>query len=204
MIKQRGATLIEMMIAMLLGITALSVLSSVIGMGVGSNGRMLAQTRLKEELSSIMALIVRDVRRAGYFANTNLMVADPTNNPNPFANSIVVSEFAGEAANSCLLYSYDGNGNGVIDAAPSEAYGFRLRENSLEMRQGGLTCTEAGWQDLTDDDVVSVTGLTFNVVQTVANNVNSYEVTVTLQGTLADLPNVSRTYAETFLVRAYD
>lgn len=193
------------MIAATLGLVSLMLLASVMGYGIGTNSNLLMQSRLNEELKAVSLLIGRELRRAGYNANSILMVADPVANPSPFRNSLQVSAYAGEAADSCILFSYDQDADGVLDVlAGNENFGFRLRDEAIEMRQGSLTCTEAGWQDLTDTGMVEVSQLQFVLNQVVSNNVTRSDVTFTITGHLTDNPNISRTYQETISVRSYD
>lgn len=202
---QQGLGLVELMIASVLGLTALAALSSVMGLGVGTSGNLINQSRLNEELKAVSSLMVRELKRAGYNGNTLAMVADPAANPSAFRNSIQVSAFPGETANSCILFSYDQNGNGVLDAVgTNESYGFRLRDKAIEYRQGGLGCADPGWQDLTEAAMVQVTELTFTVVPVTVNNVTRYDIGITLVGHFAANPNLSRSYQEQVSVRSYD
>lgn len=202
---QQGLSLIEMMLAITLGLGALLSLASVVGYGVGVNGKLLASNRLAEELNAVASLMYRDVIRAGYNGDTVDMVTDPAASPSVFANSITVSEFPGEAANSCILYAYDRNDNGVLDVVGSnENYGFRLRDDALEMRVGGAACDAGGWQDLSDLTVVRVTALVFTLNQSTVNNVTSTMVDINLTGELSDNGDFSRVNNYNLMVRNYD
>ena len=143
--KQRGASLVELMIAMTLGLTSLAAVTSLVGYGIGMNAKLLANSRLNEEVNTIGQLLLRDIKRAGYTADTVALVSDPVASPSLFANSIAVSEFPGEVANSCLIFSYDRNSNGVIDTVGSnENFGYRLNNGAVEIRIGGAACTAGG------------------------------------------------------------
>lgn len=201
----QGSSLIEMMIAMAIGLGSLLSLASLVGFGIGVNGKLLASSRLAEELNAVGSLMQRELMRTGFNGNTMAMVADPATSPSPFANSITVSEFPGEAANSCILYAYDGNNNGALDVVgTNENYGFRLRDNTLEMRVGGAACDAVGWQDISDLDVVRVTTLVFTLNQTTVNNVTSTMIDINLTGELSDNAAFSRQYNYNLMVRNYD
>jgi prepilin peptidase dependent protein B len=204
-IRQRGFSLVELMIAMALGLGSLSVIASVIGYGIGTNAKLLANSRLSEEINAIGSLITRDVKRAGYNGDTTALVTDPTASPSAFAHSVVVSQHPDEVPNSCIVFAYDRNSNGVLDTAgTNENYGFRLRNGAVEIRMAGAGCTDVGWQNLTDTDMVSITGLNFNLTETTFNGVVSTQVDMFLQGELAADNNFSRQYTTGFLVRSYD
>ncbi|MDM7860814.1 prepilin cleavage protein [Alteromonas sp. ASW11-36] len=203
---QRGATLLELLLSLALGVTAITALAGLVGYGMGVNANLLSSSRVNEELGNLMLMIQRDVRRAGYSGNTLAMVGDPAANPSPFANSIAIGAYPGEAANSCILFSYDNDNNGVLDAVAgnNENFGYRLRDGQVEMRVNSLLCVDDGWLVLSDPDTINVTGLTFVLNQIVENNVTSNEITLTLQGELATNNAISRRFDSSFVVRNYD
>ena len=203
--QQRGASLVELMIAMALGLAALAAMTSLVGYGIGMNARLLANSRLNEEVNAIGQLLTRDIKRAGYNADTIAMVTDPAASPSLFANSLVVSELPGEAANSCLIFAYDRNSNGLVDTVgTNENFGFRLNDGAVEIRIGGAACADLGWQSLSDTSVVNITDLTFTLNQTTSNSVISTQVDIFLQGELTRNDNFSRQFSANFLVRNYD
>ncbi|ALS99174.1 hypothetical protein [Lacimicrobium alkaliphilum] len=204
-IRQKGSSLIELMISMLLGLTSLSLLASVAGYGIGTNANLLGQSRLTEEMRAAIFLIGREVRRAGINGNAMSVVQNPTDNPAVFSSTITLGSYPGEPANSCILFSYDANFNGNLDLEnPNERYGFRLKDGAVEVRQGGTGCTQGGWQDLTDSQVVEITALIFTLKQTVNGQVTSYQVDIEIVGELIGKPEFNRRYQETLMVRAYD
>jgi prepilin peptidase dependent protein B len=201
----QGSSLIEMMIAITIGLGSLMSLASLVGFGIGVNGKLLASNRLAEELNSIGAVMYREIMRAGYNGNTLSTIADPAAAPSAFANTISLSEFPGEEANSCILYAYDGNNNGVLDViGTNENHGFRLHDNSIEMRIDGAACDAGGWRDLSDPDVVRVTSLSFTLNKSTVNNVTSTRVEFNLIGELRDNALFSRAYNYKLMVRNYD
>ncbi len=202
---QNGYTLIEIMIAMTLAVGSLAAVSSLVGYGIGVNGNLLSSARLNEELGNVNSLIVADLRRTGYSGNTEAMVSQPDANPSPFNQSILISEYPGEAAQSCILFSYDSNDNGVLDlASPNENFGYRLLNGTVEIRRNALDCTSNGWEDLTDDSVVNVTLLRFGINQTTQHGISSTSVTVFLSGELSANDKLSRTYQTVVVVRNYE
>lgn len=201
----RGATLVELMISISIGMVTVLGVAALVGMGVGVNGKLMTNSRMSEELKVVIALMERDIRRAGYNGATVLRVADPENVVSEFSSSIVISEYGGEEANSCITFTYDADGDGSLDTGTdSEEYGYRLKDNAIEIRKNGASCTDDGWEDLTDSEVVSVTGLTFTSQTSTANSITNTEISITLVGELASDANRSRSYSTAFLVRSYD
>lgn len=179
---QRGFTLTELMIAIALGMSVISsVLLGYLATYSGSVGT-LANSKLSQEMTTLMNLMVEDIRRAGYSNGV------PGPSLNPFSNvaTTALTVFNSAAANiqqtatgsgECILYSYDRfplgppPGDGAVSgaAATNELFGFRLNSGMVEMRTSGTpasapTCAGAGeWSSLTDSGFMTVTALTFNL-----------------------------------------
>lgn len=204
--RERGTTLVEMMIATALGVSALAALASLVGYGMGINAKLLASSRLNEELGNIMSLMTRDIRRAGFHNNTLNMIRDPEANPSPFAGTLTISEFPDETLNSCILYAYDNNLDGLRNnvVGANENYGFRLRDETIEIRVNGLTCDADGWETLTDSDIVSVTALSFAFTPLVENGITSTLVSISLEGELVSDTDLSRRFDANLVVRNYE
>jgi prepilin peptidase dependent protein B len=174
--KQRGFTIVELMITVALG---LSVISSIlVGYLATYRGSMttLAQSKLGQEMISMMDLMGSELRRAGYSAETTLATSPATNSFNTL-NSTTLAVYdnitsntkqASTGSGSCIIYSYDMDSNGTVAAA--ELSGFRLNNGVVQMRIAGDTaapdtCATASntWSDLTDSRFMTVTALTFNL-----------------------------------------
>jgi len=117
---QTGFTLIEMMISITIGVAAMSSILLVFSVSINNNNEGLKRLKLGQELRTILDVMVRDIRRSGYWQSATGIVANPY-------STLSVSPDA-----SCITYSYDLNGN----AAPqnSEKFGFRLSGGGVKYR----------------------------------------------------------------------
>jgi len=164
--------MLDIIIGAFIGLIILSAAIKVYVDNLKASGESLKSSKLNQEVNAILQLVTSDVRRAGFWA------ADPASTlplddlkSNPFTsgfNDLIVSEKTGEAANSCVLYSYDLNKNKLIgvdnggilnppfDTSPYdnsnvEQFGFRLNAGNLEMRQGlapgdtDVSCDNGTW-----------------------------------------------------------
>jgi len=205
--KQTGLTLIEMMIALVLGLFVTAVIITVFSTNVRSSTENIKMIRLNQELRGVMTLMVDELKRAGYSADSS------------------IDNFMDELnfTTTCARYSYDDDDDGTQDA--NERFGFRLNGNIVEWSR---TVTSAdcsapaavGWDDLTDPNIASITTLTFDLsgsvntdgvttgldTLTATDEVSVYDVTITLTGT-TDLKHSSaandprRTVTETIRIR---
>jgi len=210
---QSGLTLIEMMIAMVLGLFVSAITITIFSTTVRSNVENMKMIRLNQELRGTMTFIVDELKRAGYSA-------DPDNNS--FINAFDPSTA------SCILYSYDEDGDGSVNtASPKEEFGFRLNADDNEIKwardTGADGCDFTG-QSITDANIAKITKLEFDITGSVntadelairtgilalppgIGGVSIYEVTITLTGTTdlafsSDANDPSRTIAETIRIR---
>jgi prepilin peptidase dependent protein B len=183
--RQRGFTITELMITIGL---SLSVISSVlIGYLATYSSSMstLAASKLNQDMSALMNLMVNELRRAGYSGvvpttpASNLFAAVDNTALEVFDNMTLNAQQAATGSGSCIVYSYDMDKDGVVDAA--ELAGFRLTTTGVvQMRTSGNTadpdtCATASntWTDLTDPDFVTVSALTFNLAN--SNCLNTRE-----------------------------
>jgi len=183
--KQKGFTLIEIMIALILGIIVIGGAISIYISTIRGSIDITNSARLNYDLDSAMQLMVNDIRRAGYWGGA-IAGSDAINNPsdcsipatrgNVFtcdASNIQIRNVATPTTvvnlGNCILYTYDGNdvANGVVDT--SEYYGFRLNGTELEMRISGTAATaldcgvDVQWRNISDENKVNITSLQFSL-----------------------------------------
>lgn len=180
---QTGLTITELMVTVALG---MSVISSIL-LGYlatyTSSMNTLAGSKLSQELGTMMSVMVSEFRRIGY--TSNITSPDfPTDNAFSVANLTAMEVFDSVASNtqqaatgsgSCIVYAYDRDEDGVVDAA--ELGGFRLNAGAVQMRTVGNTAdpdtcatTNNTWVDLTDPGFVTITELTFDLAGSVCIN----------------------------------
>ncbi len=181
--KQGGFTLVEFMLSIALG---MSVISSVlIGYLATYSGSVntLAYSKLSLEMSTLMDLMITDIRRAGY-SNNPTVGTTPANNAFNLVNNTAPEVYAALDATDagsvgsglCITYSYDANRDGAVGA--DELFGFRRNGGVVETRTTGDladpdTCLEDlnnTWDELTDPDFMTVTALTFSLAQSACFN----------------------------------
>jgi prepilin peptidase dependent protein B len=177
--KQRGFTLTELMITVVLGMAVISsILLSYLATYKGATNT-LASSKLNQELTTVMELMVSDLRRAGYTASTDILSSPGDNDFNVvdmtaievFNNMTSNTQQTATGSGSCIVYSYDADKDGVVDS--EELLGFRLSGSKVQMRTTGDaadpdTCSSTNntWNDLTDSNLIAVTALTFNLANT--------------------------------------
>ena len=170
--KQKGFTLIEIMIAMVLGLIVIGGALSIYISTIRGSSNTVKSTRLNHDLDSALQLMTNDIRRAGFWGGA-VVNADVRINPFMLGNANIQVPIA-----SCILYTYDSDGDGLLDDSSldgnttgtdedtSEFFGFRLVDGTVDMRSSKVAdttgdCTGSGWEAFTSPNVDATT-LTFS------------------------------------------
>lgn len=135
-------TLVEMLIGMAVGMVLLAGATLVLSTQLGDNRRLLLETQLQQDLRASMDIITRDLRRAGSTAQAADSVWQPKQ-PVPADAGLASIELEG-GDTVHFQYQRDGTRQGP--------WGFRLNRGRLQSLLGA-----AGWQELTDRNVMEVT-----------------------------------------------
>ena len=106
--SQRGAGIIELMVGVTVGLIAMAGVIGLLGGHLRGNTDLVRTTRLNNELRGAMDLIVRDLRRAGYWGNAASGVWYP-NTPQLLTNPFHAVD---TATTGEIGYSYDADSDG--------------------------------------------------------------------------------------------
>lgn len=159
--KQTGFSLIEIMIALTIGLIIVAATITIYVTIIKGSSDIVKSARLNHDLDSALVLMVNDIRRAGYWGGA-MVGSDSRNNPFTQAASDLQLPSA-----SCVLYSYDANASGANtltnftdDVDANEYYGFRLNGGNIQMRSSNIGCTANGWNTLNVSDGNEQIGIT--------------------------------------------
>ena len=154
--KQTGYNLIELMIAIVMGLIIIAATVTIYISTIKANADIINSARLGHDLDFALALMVNDIRRAGYWGEAKV---GSDSRDNPFTDNATNLQFP---SSGCVLYSYDADADGIVDA--NEYYGFRLNAGNIQMRSSNIDCDANGWNTFNvsqGSEQVEVTNLTF-------------------------------------------
>lgn len=205
---QRGLTLIELLISILIAGIVLSGVTAVFITTLQSTRSLISATRLEQDLNAALMVMSEDIRRAGYWGPDAETATDLTLNPFQTVGTsrLQLSEFLGEAIDSCVTYAYNIDRNsGVSVAEPSEYFGFRLRDAVLEMylqiSSASADCTATSsteWREMIDSELIEIVRLDFElptptvVASSAGASLSRWIVNVELEARLANDPSVRK------------
>ncbi len=219
---QRGFSLIELMIAMVIGLFVLSGILTLMSNNMAFNKTAIDSLKLSQETKAAMNIMAEDLRRAGYWSNSNCMIptsptpancpsTPPSSMSNPYAHPNWPMTVT---AGNCIIFSYDRDGvttNNVPSS--SEKFGYALVNNAIVL---GYPTTKddcldnsitSGWQTITDPKSVKITNLTLSLTPTAIAIPNSNdvlcirEVQISISAELLKDASVKTTLVETIRVR---
>ncbi len=161
---QRGFGLIEMMVGITVGLIVVAGASLMMVNQVNEHRRLMLETQVQQDLRAVADLVLRDLRRSGYWAAPQRGIWAPASD-GPITTLYSDTTPGDPSTVSEVLYSYSRKSSTDENNTPdaNESFGFKLQDDMLKLRLGGA------WQPLTDPGTLIVTA--FNVtlnVQTVS------------------------------------
>lgn len=159
--SQRGVGLVELMVGITVGMIVVAGASILMTNQVNEHRRLMLETQVQQDLRAVGDLILRDLRRSGYWAvpqNGIWAPADGAAAPAVMANAYTDITIVNEDSAPVIRYSYSraksDTENNQLNTA-TELFGFKRDGNTLKFLVG------ATWQPLTDPGTLVVTG--FNI-----------------------------------------
>ncbi|WP_018982997.1 hypothetical protein [Salinimonas chungwhensis] len=164
----RGYTLTGMLISLAIGMILLSAAASFVVKLTLHQLSAIQRLDLINQLSRLAFLVSTQVRRAGYDAKAmEYFLAGQPRSVSPFFPAYSLSAHPDEPADSCILFHFDKNHNGIVDTHPSsEHFGYRLKDGALESRVAGKQCHEPGWHDVSEPDYYKITVFRIELITT--------------------------------------
>ena len=160
--RQLGLSLTELMIAITLGAFVALAGSTFYVTTVSTGKTIFNKTRATEQARAVIDTIVHDFRRVGYRGEAVISDLSATLNAIP-SQDFMLGEASGEAANSCITYSYEAL-NDATGSPETRHYGFRLAGGTVQATSDeAATCDAAThWQAATDANSVWIDKLAFS------------------------------------------
>lgn len=143
--RQRGLTLLELLLATAFGGALLTLTLGVFAKSIAQHQALQRALHQRQQLRSLLELMTQELRRAGGWHPDRPQAGEH----NPF--TAPPTELRVSADGGCVLFAYDLNRNGRLDRRlPDERFGFRRRDGAVQLRKRGAGCEDGGWEDLTD------------------------------------------------------
>lgn len=179
--KLAGFSLVELMVAMVLGSMLLAgVLGTFVQASLHQSER-LAELELSASLEQMLAQIAGEMQRTGYLADAavrwqaGLGLAKAYPWQSAIRQPLLDAQWHPELdlqrllvaapAYDCVLLRYDADGNGALGEGELFAYRYSAASHAIERKQWSSLssqrsqgCQDGEWQDLTSDGLLQITG----------------------------------------------
>jgi Tfp pilus assembly protein PilW len=189
--KQFGLTLIEIMIALVLGILLMGAVITIFITTVKSSSENIRMVHLNQELRLLMGLMSDELKRAGYSGAPD--------------NRDFMDALNWDLGSNCLRYAYDVNGDGILQPN-DESFAFQYVTDSALVRWGrGVTavdCTDGDWNPISNPATAQIDDFTITDIVATALTVEVHTLEVSITGSVRLVPGrATRTISETIRVR---
>ncbi len=197
--RQHGFSLIEMMVAMVIGLIVTGAVVAFIASMMTANTQTLSATRLNSELRTSAELVSRELRRAAYVLDpiegigTGCRTSTGGNTAIPLCPYMAVRDITISANGDCMQFVYQvPNGSTFTNRFQA----IRVANGALQMGVGNaaVACSQATTR-------VSSSRLNLTSVGTFATN-PAGGVDVSMRGTLTGADEAQKTYRTVVAVRS--
>ena len=188
---QRGISLVETLVAIVLGLAILAGVLKLMGMLTESNKTLLSVTRLEQDLRTVMDIMLQDMRRANQYPQAVANLGNPAQFQlnQPSLPQIDGQPLQSESNGSLISYAYQEADGKVI----SGRFSHDVKAGTVLMHTGSASAPET----ITDPAFMQVTQLVFqaDVTNVRAGTLNLMlpviEISMTAQ--LKASPEIKRT-----------
>ena len=158
--KQRGISMVELLVGAAIGMLLAVWATGLFVTSLGNNRTLMAEARVNQGLRAAADLIVRDLRRAGYWGNAIAGTVTGTGALSSVTTTNPYRAIAADDAASSIGYNFARDTDDAL--ASTEQFGFRLSNNVVQMQT-----SSGSWVDVTDPTVLVVTAMTITPTETV-------------------------------------
>jgi type IV pilus assembly protein PilW len=141
--RPRGLSIVEFMVGVVVGLFVVGGAAKLFVDYLSSNRKAMLETRVNQDLRAAADLVVRDLRRAGYWRNATTGIGGAT----PAASNPYAQVDYDGGANS-LTYRYQKDNIDALDNT-TEEFGVKA-DGALRLLVGG------NWQAITDPSVLTI------------------------------------------------
>lgn len=164
--RQRGMSIIELLIGVLVGFIVVAGAVKLMVDTLGSNRRLLLETRVNQDLRTAADLIARDLRRSGYWQNATSGIFSAAGTGTVVSNPYTAINVDTTVNDSKIVYRFAWDNTNVAEGY--EWAGFKVEGGILMFRKFGTDLDEADPEQITDPKVITVTNLTITETSRVA------------------------------------
>lgn len=188
--QQRGMTLIELMIAILLAVLVIGATMGFLFSAVKSSTENISMTRMHQEMRIVMSFMLDELRRAGYTSEAT--------------DSGMMDALDWDSGDDCLTYAYLSNPSSA--SAAQNTMSFKQDNDVILYRAAGSASAVCSGVALNNPNVVRITSLAVStlvdddLVFNTAASVAIPTIKISIAGEI-DNPSTSRVITDVVRLR---
>ena len=187
----QGFSIVELMVAMLIGLIIISAVMSIYVSTIKNSRDLLSSASLSQELTAVMSIVVKDIRRSGYWSG---VTSTQHSQNNPF---YVLQEITPETVppgyrmpyavqissdQTCISLAYDADDDTGADVQKNDLFAFRLKNNSIQtlqrvklsnFKKNACANNAGSWMNITDSGLISISDLHISTIDSQCFNINT-------------------------------
>ncbi|MED5523941.1 MAG: prepilin-type N-terminal cleavage/methylation domain-containing protein [Pseudomonadota bacterium] len=205
--RQTGMTLVELMVAMSMGLVVILAATTLFSATVGASSISARMTVLRSDLNIVANMITSDLRRAGYTANATDAFGKVACTSDYETNCPFAFKASRDITSSCVVARMDSNDNGTLDVNKDEVRGYLFNNQMVHFVtswNGAPGCSAVNTKEamaLPDD--LTVNALTFTY-QSGATGTGIRSVLVSISGYNGRTPELKMTISQEVRLRNDD
>jgi type IV pilus assembly protein PilW len=160
----RGLSIVELLVGVAVGLFVVAGAAKLLVDNLRSNRSNLLATRVNQDLRAAADLVVRDLRRAGYWQNALNGLWSSTGAPTASSPHVSVAA-SGTSTLGTFSYSYAKDNDNTLDS--NEQFGFSVSNGVLRYQNASGSV-----QPITDPNAVTITGF---AITSTENGLDLYE-----------------------------
>ena len=160
--SEKGLSLVELMVGIAIGLFVVSGVLAIFVSNLLASRTLARDVRVNQDLRVAADFIIRDLRRAGYWANATQGVLNSATSTTTTANPYGGISGTYGATSSVVNYNFARDTNNTLNS--NESFGFRLSNGALQIQLDSASANP--WQSVTDPNVSTVTNFQINEVKT--------------------------------------
>lgn len=205
---RRGFSMVELLVALVAGLIIVGTATTLYVSIIRANATSVQLSALNLGMQSLLDVMERDIRRAGYFANASLNLSRDANGnpviaPTDRTAMFTLMTSAGSTTlqdmqqltvtdpllYDCILLRYDANDDGSI-AGTNEIMGYRFKSAALglEFKQWATVADQLDqlcegdedWNNISQDGQVQLSSVTFAITPAAGFSVPTGQRTITV------------------------
>jgi prepilin peptidase dependent protein B len=193
--SSQGFSIVELMIAMLIGLILITTVMSIYIATVKSSRDLLSSASLSQELTAVMSILVKDIRRSGYWNGVNKTL-QIRNNPFYFIQENTIEATSASAffrmpyainiskTQDCISFAYDADNDTGPQIQTNDIFAFRLKNKAIQTLQqvnlmnfskDGCADNAGRWMNITDSDLINISDLHIKTTNSFCLNMNTQQ-----------------------------